>query len=326
MKRRAPNSDNEDGSDAEEELDAVSRLMNRSFTAFRCTPFWEFHAAQMTKYEKQLKDYLMLDLERALKEARDNAEDEEETLDLLRGRVVQVELKGQTISPWRGSDPSVRPFEMTMVFQPRGKTVQKVYTAIFMPALAPSPIQLAPGFSHYALALIKADAPIMPLIVRWFESNFGGHISPMRIPPWELEMITEEWASRVYDTRESLVQDIIRVPRTRKLDLPLELRYDTGLDDIKSITVNVTAEDVMTLVKTQRTLNGNKRLVDLIQQHIFDTTSIDVTKLVLSRVGNPACYISTDGKVKLMANQSKTLTLQVMRRLMAVACERAFGP
>jgi hypothetical protein len=77
--------------------------MNRSFTAFRCTPFWEFRATQMPKYERQLKDFLMLDLERALKEARDNAEDEDETLDLLRGKVIQVELKGQTISPWRGS-------------------------------------------------------------------------------------------------------------------------------------------------------------------------------------------------------------------------------
>jgi hypothetical protein len=50
----------------------------------------------------------------------------------------------------------------------------------------------------------------MPLIVRWFESNFGGHISPMRILPWELEMITEEWASRAYDTRDTPVQDVIR--------------------------------------------------------------------------------------------------------------------
>ncbi|CAO3661717.1 unnamed protein product [Umbelopsis ramanniana] len=280
----------------------------------------------MPKYERQLKEFLMLDLERALKEARDNAEEEDETLDLLRGKVVQVTLKGQTISPWRGSDPSVRPFEMTMIFQPRGKAVQKIYTAVFMSALASSPVQLAPGFSHFPLALIKADAPIMPLIVRWFESNFGGHISPMRILPWELEMITEEWASRAYDTRDTPVQDVIRVPRTRKLDLPLELRYDTGSDEIKSITVNVTAEDVMTLVQAQRASNGEKRLVDLLQQHIFDTTSIDVTKLVLSRVGNPACYISTDGKVKLMANQSKSLTLQVMRRLMGVACEKAFGP
>jgi hypothetical protein len=50
----------------------------------------------------------------------------------------------------------------------------------------------------------------MPLIVRWFESNFGGHISPMRILPWELETITEEWASRAYDTRDTPVQDVIR--------------------------------------------------------------------------------------------------------------------
>lgn len=81
----------------------IARLMNRSFTAFRCTPFWEFRATQMPKYERQLKEFLMLDLERALKEARDNAEEEDETLDLLRGKVVQVTLKGQTISPWRGS-------------------------------------------------------------------------------------------------------------------------------------------------------------------------------------------------------------------------------
>lgn len=46
----------------------------------------------------------MIDLERALKEARDNGDEEEETEDLLRGRVLQVELKGQTISPWRGGE------------------------------------------------------------------------------------------------------------------------------------------------------------------------------------------------------------------------------
>jgi len=325
MKRRAPASDNED-SDAEEELDAVSRLVNRSFTAFRCTPFWEFQAEQMPKYEKQLRDFLVLDLERALKETRENAEEDDETEDLLRGKVVQVELKGRTISPWRGSDPSIRPFEMNMIFQPRGKPVQKVYTAIFMSALAPSPMQLAPGFTHFPLALIKADAPIMPLITRWFESNFGGHISPMRILPWELETITEEWAARVYDTQDTLVQDIVRVPRTRKMDLPLELRYDTGLEDIKSITVNISVNDMMTLVQSQRTSSRQRTLVEIIQQHIFDTTAIDVTKLVLSRVGNPACYIATDGKVKLMANQSKTLTLQVMRRLVAIACQKAFAP
>ena len=69
---------------------------------------------------------------------------------------------------------------------------------------------LATGFTHFPLALVKADAPIMPLIIRWFESNFGGHISPMRISPWELETITEEWATRVYDKRDVLVQDIVR--------------------------------------------------------------------------------------------------------------------
>lgn len=84
-----------------------ARLVNRSFTAFRCTPFWGFQAEQMPKYEKQLKDFLVLDLERALKEARENAEEEDETEDLLRGKVVKVELKGQTISPWRGSKRNI---------------------------------------------------------------------------------------------------------------------------------------------------------------------------------------------------------------------------
>lgn len=32
----------------------------------------------------------------------------------------------------------------------------------------------------------------------------------MRISPWELETITEEWATRIYDTRDVLVQDIVR--------------------------------------------------------------------------------------------------------------------
>jgi hypothetical protein len=49
----------------------------------------------------------VLDLERALKEARENAEEEDETEDLLRGKVVKVELKGQTISPWRGSKRNI---------------------------------------------------------------------------------------------------------------------------------------------------------------------------------------------------------------------------
>jgi hypothetical protein len=40
--------------------------------------------------------------------------------------------------------------------------------------------------------------------------------------------------------------------------------------------------------------------MEVIQQHILDTTSIDVTKLILSRAGNPASYISTDGKVKVI--------------------------
>jgi hypothetical protein len=65
----------------------------------------------MPKYEKQLRDFLVLDLERALKETRENAEEDDETEDLLRGKVVQVELKGRTISPWRGSKcPSVYSF------------------------------------------------------------------------------------------------------------------------------------------------------------------------------------------------------------------------
>jgi hypothetical protein len=50
---------------------------------------------------------------------------------------------------------------------------------------------------------------------------------------------------------------------------------------------------------SQRTSNDNTKLVQLIQQHIFNTTAIDVTKLVLSRAGNPACYLATDGKVKV---------------------------
>lgn len=39
------------------------------------------------------------------------------------------------------------------------------------------------------------------------------------------------------------------VPRTRTLDLPLELRYDTGIDDLKSITVNISVNDMTTLVQ-----------------------------------------------------------------------------
>lgn len=58
----------------------------------------------MSRYERQFKEFMMIDLERALKEARDNGDEEEETEDLLRGRVLQVELKGQTISPWRGGE------------------------------------------------------------------------------------------------------------------------------------------------------------------------------------------------------------------------------
>ncbi|CAM0137673.1 unnamed protein product [Umbelopsis sp. WA50703] len=326
MKRRARNSDVDDDSGDEEELDAVSRLVNRSFVVFRCTPFWDFKVEHMSKYERQFKEFMMLDLERALKEARDNGDEEEETEDLLRGKVLQVELKGQTISPWRGEDPSIRPFELTMLFQPRGKPVQKAYSAVFMSALSESSLKLAPGFSHFPLALIKADAPIIPLITRWFESNFGGHISPMRIPPWILENITEEWALRFYDMQETAIQDVVRVPRTRTLDLPLELRYDTGIDELKTITVNIPVNDLLSLIESLRISNNHGRLMEVIQQHILDTTSIDVTKLILSRAGNPASYISTDGKVKLMANQSKTLTLQVMRRLMAVACENVFGP
>ncbi|KAM3588430.1 hypothetical protein VKS41_000875 [Umbelopsis sp. WA50703] len=327
MKRRARNSDVDDDSGDEEELDAVleiARLVNRSFVVFRCTPFWDFKVEHMSKYERQFKEFMMLDLERALKEARDNGDEEEETEDLLRGKVLQVELKGQTISPWRGEDPSIRPFELTMLFQPRGKPVQKAYSAVFMSALSESSLKLAPGFSHFPLALIKADAPIIPLITRWFESNFGGHISPMRIPPWILENITEEWALRFYDMQETAIQDVVRVPRTRTLDLPLELRYDTGIDELKTITVNIPVNDLLSLIESLRISNNHGRLMEVIQQHILDTTSIDVTKLILSRAGNPASYISTDGK--LMANQSKTLTLQVMRRLMAVACENVFGP
>ena len=60
----------------------------------------------MPKYEKQLKDFLVLD-RTCIKEARENAEEEDETEDLLRGKVVKVELKGQTISPWRGSKRSI---------------------------------------------------------------------------------------------------------------------------------------------------------------------------------------------------------------------------
>ncbi|KAG2175532.1 hypothetical protein INT43_001179 [Umbelopsis isabellina] len=356
MKRRARNSDVDDDSGDEIELDAVSRLVNRSFVAFRCTPFWDFKVEHMSRYERQFKEFMMIDLERALKEARDNGDEEEETEDLLRGRVLQVELKGQTISPWRGGesnaltkspsrnllsahalseteDPSIRPFELTMLFQPRGKPVQKAYSAVFMSALSEGSMKLAPGFSHFPLALIKADAPIIPLITRWFESNFGGHISPMRIPPWILEDVTEEWALRFYDMQDTAVQDVVRVPRTRTLDLPLELRYDTGIDELKTVTVNIPVNDLLGLIEraffqlfSLRVTNNHSRLMDIIQLHILETTSIDVTKLILSRAGNPASYISTDGKVKLMANQSKTLTLQVMRRLMAVACENVFGP
>jgi hypothetical protein len=127
------------------------------------------------------------------------------------------------------------------------------------------------GFSHFPLALIKADAPIIPLITRWFESNFGGHISPMRIPPWILENITEEWALRFYDMQETAIQDVVRgkcaeilvtrefkvlakqliflVPRTRTLDLPLELRYDTGIDELKTITVNIPVNDLLSLIE-----------------------------------------------------------------------------
>jgi hypothetical protein len=71
----------------------------------------------MSKYERQFKEFMMLDLERALKEARDNGDEEEETEDLLRGKVLQVELKGQTISPWRGGK---RCFEENRIDQPIG--------------------------------------------------------------------------------------------------------------------------------------------------------------------------------------------------------------
>ncbi|KAI8388089.1 uncharacterized protein BYT42DRAFT_221349 [Radiomyces spectabilis] len=285
-----------------EALDAGSLpyLVNKTYKLYRCSPlfgFGGFDPRRRRRTEASLRRYLAIHMN------LHNSDEPDPPAQAfgrsqVRGELTKVEIQTMTIPEWPLVRPQWKPLDISITIQLKGKPTPNTHNVLMFPAITPGKAQLPDEFACYPLVLMKTTHGVGEFVGTWLCKCFDSYLGPLHISNKTFETLVEAWTHGLYDSLETADLVEATIPSRPYNYQSLELTYSVpNLEEITAISVSIRKEELMKIVGIIRA--NRMTTMQAIHHYVFRNTRLNISSLVLTRIGTPVAYLSTDGKLKV---------------------------
>ncbi|KAI8093814.1 uncharacterized protein BX664DRAFT_313826 [Halteromyces radiatus] len=291
----------------------MDQLFNQTFILWRSTPLIQF--AKKTRQE--LVNSLALFLSDAVDMViGDGVGEPNPTRNIL----LDIDFEYMKINGWDSVDKTSLPIDFQIKIWYKNRQNPTKHQIYLLPATVPRNNNNNNGndpmldAKDYPLILTRFNNKQMADIVQqWLQTEFGCHITKFHTSGGIMKALVDWWTSSLIKKYD------FEANETLPPQYALELTYNLSFSEqLSSITINVSMEE---LRKMQNLLQKTDlTMMELLEEHLYDTLRIKIDYCTLSCVGTPVAYISNNSQMKLLTNGgSRTQYLEFLSELCDLA-------